>query len=225
MNETPSRVTLYEDGVYRWSYDVDMWRNRYILNLVLKILLLMMGIPLLCVLAMLLMKLIPLLKEGLSKDRVLFFSRDDLLVFAIIGGLLAGMILLTLVIYAVAAAVMRGRYRLCYQMDESAVALVRDPGKMKAMNTFGAVVAAVGLAVGKTGDAMRLGSTLAAANSAGTSRFESIHRVRILPELDLLDLREWFSMNQVFVPKEDYAFVRDFILARLPEKARERSKT
>ena len=28
INETPTRVTLYEDGVYRWSYDLDMWRNR-----------------------------------------------------------------------------------------------------------------------------------------------------------------------------------------------------
>ena len=45
MNEFPSRVTLYEDGVYRWSYDLDMWRNRYILNLVIKVLLLVLGIP------------------------------------------------------------------------------------------------------------------------------------------------------------------------------------
>ena len=32
MNEYPSRVTLYDDGVYRWCYDMDMWQNRYMLR-------------------------------------------------------------------------------------------------------------------------------------------------------------------------------------------------
>ena len=224
INETPSRVTLYEDGVYRWSYDLDMWRNRYILNLVIKVLLLVLGIPTLFVLAMLLKGLIPLLRAGMPMGDALSFARNDLLIVAIVGGLLAGMILLTLIIYAVAAAVMHGHYRLCYQMDDSAVALVRDPDKMKALNTFGTVVAAVGLAIGKPGDAMRVGGTLAAVNNSGTSRFDSTRRVKIVPEIDLLDLREWFGMNQVFVPREDYEFVRDFILARVSQKARDRSK-
>lgn len=54
MNDYPSRVTLFDDGVYRWSYDLDMWRNRYLLNLILKILSLLLGIPALFILAMVL---------------------------------------------------------------------------------------------------------------------------------------------------------------------------
>ena len=54
MNDYPSRVTLFDDGVYRWSYDLDMWRNRCLLNLILKILSLLLGIPALFILAMVL---------------------------------------------------------------------------------------------------------------------------------------------------------------------------
>ena len=34
MDNYPSRVTLGEDGVLRWSYDMDMWHNRYMIGLV-----------------------------------------------------------------------------------------------------------------------------------------------------------------------------------------------
>ena len=224
MTDFPSRVTLYEDGVYRWAYDLEMWRNRYLLKLIMKILLLLLGVPTLLVLAMLVNTLIRLRGQGISGDRFMFFIRDDLIVLAVVGGLLVGMILLTLLIYIIAAVVVHGKYHLCYQMDESAVALVRDPRKMDALNTFGTVVAVVGLAIGKPGDAMRIGSTLAVANNTGTSRFESTRRVKILPERDLLDLREWFGMNQIYVPGEDYGFVKDFILERIPQKARDRSR-
>ncbi len=223
MNDYPSRVTLYEDGVYRWSYDMDMWRNRYLLNLIIRILLLVIGIPALFMLAMLLMRLIPLMTEGLPVDSIMFHIRGDLAGFAIVGGMLVGMVLLTLIIYAICAAAMHGTWRFCFQMDESAVALVRDARKMAALNTFGAAVAVVGLLAGKPGESLRVGNTLAVANNTGTSRFESTRRVKILPELDLLDLSEWFGMNQIYVPGEDYTFVKDFILARIPEKARERS--
>lgn len=154
---------------------------------------------------------------------MLFLLHSDLLLLAILVGMLVGMLLLTLLVYAIAAAVMHGVWRLRFQMDASAVALARNPRMMDALNAIGAVAAVVGLAIGEPGEAMRVGSTLAVANNTGTIRFESTRRVKILPKHDLLDLREWFGMNQIFVPGEDYAFVRDFILARIPPNARERS--
>ena len=223
MSEFPTRVTLYDDGIYRWSYDMDMWRNRYLLGLILKILCLLLGIPTLFVSAMALKEWITLLGRGLTGAGSGFFIRDDLLLVAVVGGMWIGMMLLTLIVYAIAAAAMRGTWRLCFQMDDSAVALVRSPKTMKAVNTFGMAAAALGLAIGDRGGSMRIGSTLAVANNTGTSRFDSVRRVKCVPGLDLLDLREWFGMNQIYVPGEDYAFVRDFIFARVSDKARSRS--
>ena len=39
----PSRVTLCEDGVYRWSFDVDLSRDHYMRDLVMKIMLFICG--------------------------------------------------------------------------------------------------------------------------------------------------------------------------------------
>jgi len=57
----------------------------------------------------------------------------------------------------------------------------------------------------------------------GTSRFESTRRVKTIEQYDLLELREFLGMNQIYVSKEDYEDVRNFILERVPEKARRRS--
>ena len=224
MNDYPERVTLCEDGVYRWSYVMDMWKNRYMIRLAWKIIVPALGLLLLFVAAMALKNARYLMRQGVAREELTFYLRSDLISVYIVAGLLAGVLLLTELIYAVCALAMHGQWRLRFEMDESAVALVRNPGTMQTMNALGAVAAIVGLAAGKPRDAMRVGSTLALANDAGTSRFESTRRVKRVRRYDLLDLREWFGMNQIYVPPEDYDFVRDFILARIPEKARTRSQ-
>lgn len=224
MNDYPERVTLYEDGVYRWSYVMDMWKNRYMIRLVWKIIVPLLGLPLLFVAAMVLKNARYLTQQGVAREDLMFHLHGDLVSLYIVAGLFAGVLLLTELIYAVCALVMHGQYRVRFEMDESAVALVRNPGTMETMNTLGAVAGLIGLVAGKPGAALRVGSTLAVANNTGTSRFESTRRVKRIRKYDVLDLREWFGMNQVYVPKEDYDYVRDFILARVPEKARMRSQ-
>ena len=224
MNDYPERVTLYEDGVYRWSYVMDMWKNRYMIRLVWKIIVPLLGLPLLFVAAMVLKNARYLTQQGVAREDLMFHLHGDLVSLYIVAGLFAGVLLLTELIYAVCALVMHGQYRVRFEMDESAVALVRNPGTMETINTLGAVAGLIGLVAGKPGAALRVGSTLAVANNTGTSRFESTRRVKRIRKYDVLDLREWFGMNQVYVPKEDYDYVRDFILARVPEKARMRSQ-
>lgn len=224
MDNFPERVTLYDDGAYRWHYDMDMWHNRYMIRLIVKILSLLLGIPTLFIAAMLLKSALPMLQNGVSQERLAFFLNDDLLALYIVGGLWLGMLVLAELIYAICALAMKGVYRLYFQMDESAVALVRRPGTMEALNTLGLLVGVAGLVAGKPGEALRAGSTLAVANSSGVSRFENARRLKTVEKYDLLDLREFFGMNQIYVPKEDYEAVRDFMLERMPEKARMRSE-
>lgn len=224
MNEYPDRVTLYEDGVYRWAYTMNMWKNRYMIRLIYKILVPLLGIPLLLVAAMAVKNGRYLLQQGIPREDLMSFMRGDMIPIYVIGGLLVGMLLLIEIIYAICALAMHGTWRMCYEMDESAVALVRNPKTMQTMNTFGAVVGVIGLLAGKTSDVARIGGTLATINETGTSRFEFASRVKRVRKYDVLDMREFMSMNQIYVPGEDYDYVRDFILSRIPEKARLRSQ-
>lgn len=203
MNEYPSRVTLYDDGVYRWSYDMDMWHNRYLLRILVK------AVTLFCVAVLLV--LLALLGPR-------YLNATTLGVCALI---VVGMYLIPLGVYAICALAMHGTYHLCFQMDESAVALVQSAGTKRRNRTLGVIATVVGLAAAKRpGEVLRVTSTLAMANAVGTTAFSSVTRVKLHPEDDVIDLREWFGLNQIYVGREDYAFVRDFILERVREKAR-----
>ena len=184
MDMYPSRVTLFDDGIYRWSYDLDMWHNRYMLRMILKILCVVLGIPTLLIAAM----------------------------------------LLTVIIYAICAAVMRGTLRLCFEMDESAVALVQSAETKNRNSALAAVADAVEIAAlfsGKSTRSLRASSNaLRMANESGITPFDSVRKARPQPDHDLIDLRQIFVRNQIYVNREDYAFVRDFILERVREKAR-----
>ena len=222
MDMYPSRVTLFDDGLYRWSYDMDMWHNRYLLGLIIKILCIVLGIPTLFVAVNVLKNALPFLERGMTET--MLFIHGDLLSLTIISGIWIGSILLTLIIYAICAAVMHGTWHLCFEMDESAVALVQS-AETKARNSTLATVAAVveiaALFTGKSNRSLHASSSaLRTANESGITSFDSVRRVRLHPDHDLIDLREFFGMNQIYVGAEDYTFVRDFILEHVREKAR-----
>ena len=203
----PDRVTLCDDGVYRWSYDMDMWRNRFMLRHVLTILCAM------CVLLFLTM----LAAFGPRRVSPLFAA----LLFIIPMGALSA---LTLIIYVICALAMRGNYHLRFEMDENKIVLVRTAETEKRNRALATVATVAGIAAGQRNKAYRVGATLRAADSVGKTAFPDITRIRLFPDDDVIDLWEWFGMNQIYVPREDYAFVRDFILARVSEKARNRSR-
>ena len=207
MNDYPSRVTLFEDGVFRWSYDMDMWRNGFMLRHVLKILAAVCA--LLCF----------TMQAAFGWDRMTPLSVATF--FLIPMGALSA---LTLLIYLISALAMRGNYHLRFEMDESAIALVQSSSTTQRNRALASIAVGVGILAGQRNKAYRVGATLGAANSVGTTAFSDVTRFKAHPGDDVIALREWFFMNQIYVPKEDYAFVRDFILARIPERARRRAR-
>lgn len=221
MDMYPSRITLFDDGVYRWSYDMDMWYNRYLLRQIIKILCVVLGIPTLIVAAMALRNILrhpDFLRFGIH------FFHSDLLALIVVGGMWIGMIFLVLIVYAICAAVMHGTWRLCFEMDESAVTLIQSTEAKHRNSALATVAAVADIATSLSGkpSASLPTATAGLHTSAenGTTRFDAVRKARLYPDYDLIDLRGLFSMNQIYVNREDYAFVRDFILERVREKAR-----
>ena len=200
MNDYPSRVTLFDDGVYRWSYDMDMWRNLFMLRHVLKIL------GLMCVLVFFTM--------------LAAFGPRDLkpLYIAVLFLTPAALFALTLLIYLICALWMKGNYHILFEMDEGLVMLVQSAAS--AQRTRSLMALGRFAALGRRSGALH--AALGAADSVGITRFSDITSLRLYPDDDVIALREWFGMNQIYVPREDYPFVRDYILSRVPEKARRR---
>ena len=207
MNDYPSRVTLFEEGFYRWSYYMDMWHNRFMLRVVMRVLWAM------C----LLLSLTMLAAFGPDNLR----SRSIAALFLIPAGSLS---LLTLLIYLICALVMRGNYHLRFEMDENTVMLVQSTSTKQRNRIMASIATFIGVLAGLRNKAYRVGATLNAADSVGTTVLSDITSVRLYPKDDVIALREWFGLNQIYVPREDYAFVRDFVLEHSPRKARDRSK-
>ena len=193
----PSRVTLFSDGVYRWSYDMDMYRNHYLRNVLLKILGAICAVSYIFLL---------LLLPGYQRT-----LRTALLCSLPFLGALA----LTLVIYYICAAAMHGVYHLRFEMDEDVIQLVRKTSTQRMMDVT------AGLA---TLADVRVGHSLQSSADSGRTRFDCVRAVTEHPEYNALNLRGIASANQIWIPKEDYEFVRDFILARVPKKARKARK-
>ena len=202
----PDRVTLCDDGVYRWSYDMDMWHNRFMLRHVLTIV---------CAMSVL-VSLTMLAAFGLNRVS----PRLAALLFIIPMGALSAP---TLLIYLICALAMRGNYHLRFEMDENKIVLVQTAETENRNRVLTTVSTVAGIAAGQRNKAYRVNATLRAADSVGTTAFADVTRVRLFPDDDVIDLWEWFGMNQIYVPREDYALVRDFMLARVSEKARNRS--
>ena len=119
-----SRVTLDKDGVYRWYYDLDMFRNRYLLNVMLKLTgAICAGVYFLLVL---------LLDEGgplVASEPWKSLRTQFLLLLPFLG-----VMLLVITGYCIAAAVKRGKYRLQFEMTEERIRLVRKQSTQEFVN-------------------------------------------------------------------------------------------
>ena len=194
------RVVKDESGVYRWYYDMDMRHNHYLRNVLFKV----MGAV--CVMIFLMF--------------MFMFSESDLGSGAIwiAVGLPGGMFLLTALGYWLATLIMKGTYRVYFSMDDESIQLVRSKGTQAMMNSLGTIGFAAGMAAGKTGEALRTGAMLSGAAGSGLTRFSDVRGITEHPEWDSVNLRELAGANQIWIPREDYDFVINFIREHVQAK-------
>lgn len=194
----PSRVTLGEDGVYRWSYDMDLYRDHSVVRKVL----LIMGVVFLSVLLF-------ITAAAYSCGTLSFALLFPTLVC------MAAAVLLFLLGYWIYLMVLGGVYRFRYEMDENGITSLPSEAAGKAANTVAAVSAAagvLGMLAGKTVPSPARSASLACACQSGArTAFRSVRKIRQDPEKGIIRLRCLISSNQIRVGKDDYVFVCSFL--------------
>ena len=196
-----SRVTLDEDGAYRWYYDLDMYRNRYLLSALLKVSgAICAGIYFLLVL--LIDDRGPLVTgepwESLREPVLLLLP-------------FLGVMLLVVLGYYLAAVIKHGGYRLQFEMTEERIRLVRKASTQEFMNTAADIMSLLNTQKGRA---------LQNAAGSGNTKFSDVRGVTENRKHDAINLREPMGANQIMIHEEDYEFVRDFILSHVPEETR-----
>ena len=197
----PGRVTRGDDGVYRWSYDMDMYHNHYFRNLLLKI------VGIIC--------------AGLFVLMVGLFAMEGMmspLMAGITLLILVGIVLLTLLFYYLAAVIMHGVYHLRFEMNDDAVMLIRKASTTNMMNSMAMITMLTSAAAGKPMRGVASGASMSAAASSGLTWFKHVKGMKEYPQYDAVSLRSTDGPNQIWIPKEDFIFVKDFIKSRMSMK-------
>ena len=192
--EDTTRVKLCEDGKYRWTYEVNLYRNPTILIDLLKIVVGCVALPYLLIDGVIIIKDFDLDNEWFVKGQL-----NTLIGF---GGIILFMVVLSVICYYWWAASLKGRYIASFVMDETGI----EHHLQKRSNL---VMAA---ALGSNNP-----STIAAASvMSWKSEFRTVRRVIPVSRCDLIMVNELLSKNRIYVLPQDYEFILNYITQHCP---------
>ena len=197
----PRRVTLYDDGKYRWVYEMKLFRNPTIFLLIWKIFFFIFaGIFLVMMVA-----------DAIQWSD--FFPDRFLTDLKILGYFVAGMTVLVGVSYAIYALIMGGSYIVEFDMDENGVNHRQIAAQAQKARALGTAAALTGLAAGQPG---AIGAGIASQRTEMYSEFAKARSVKAKPALRVIKIRCGLESNQVYACPEDFAFVKEYIISRCP---------
>ena len=199
-----SHIQLCQDGKYRWIYEMHMMKNPVIFFTVLKIFgwILFTG--------WLIMSIIDLI-EGNGVEAILNAGKVMLLFFV-------GIIVLTFLGYTIVAAMNGWKYVVLFEMDDNGLLHRQMKEQVKKAKAIGWLTVLAGAAAGNlTTVGVGINS---ATKTSSSSNFASVRSVKPLRRWNTIKVNEPLSKNQVYVEKEDFDFVYNYILARCPKVKR-----
>lgn len=199
-------IELGMDGIYRWVYELNMFRNPTIFVTVLKVL----GISLAD--TYLLVAVIGFLSDSLHDLEELWGLTWPFLLIALVFLVIGG------IAYLLVAAMMGGKYVVLFEMTDTEIRHIQLPKQVKMGQAIGLLAALSGLASGNL-TTVGLGLSTAARGGTSTSVFARVKGVRIHARRGLIKLNQALDRNQIYALPADFPFVASFILAHCPQAA------
>lgn len=193
-------VRLCSDGKYRWLYELNMLKNPAIFITVWKIFFyVILG---LFIVFGFFLYVIHGDWEGLW----------DMTKAAMVG--IAGFTVLTILGYLLVALMYGGKYIVLFEMDEKEVSHIQIPSQAGKGQKLGCLVALVGILAKKPTTAGA--GMLAASKTSSTSVLQNVRKVKAYRSMNLIKVNQLLNKNQVYVPKEDFDFVYNFLKEHCP---------
>jgi hypothetical protein len=191
-----NRVMLCKDGRYRWIHEVNMFKNPSILFDVWKVL----GITMLIVIVI--VGFILVISGDLDVDGMLGMGKAMLITAAI-------MAVLSIIGYLVYALIAGGKYIVLFTLDEKEVVHQQMPRSAKKGQIIGDLAILAGLATGRIGT---IGTgMLAKSHTSMTTTLSDVKRLTPCPRMNMIKVNETLSKNRVYVCKEDFFLVYNFL--------------
>ena len=193
-----SRVTLGEDGKYRWVCSLNLFTNLTVFWIVWKIFfVIIVGIFTVVIIA------------DVINFKDMYASRT-LTNIKYTAFFIAGMTALSLIGYYLYSAMMGGKYTVEFTMDEKGITHSQIPSQAKKAKKIGAATALLGAASGNMAAA---GVGVNATRTEMYSEFSKVRKVKPCPRKCLIKVNGVLNHNQVYTAKEDFDFVKDYIIS------------
>lgn len=186
-----------EDGVLRWVYEMNMWKNPTLLITIWKVLLLAAFVP-----ATLMFFLS--LGDGTGSALLTFIK-----IYALVAGIVTGYMLLA---YPMVAFINGGIYSVVFEMDDKGVKHIQMQKQFKKNQILSLVTILAGLAAGNLQTASA--GILAGTKKSSYSQFSKVKWLTVNTKRKVIYLNETVSHNQVYAYPDDFAFVTAYILSR-----------
>ena len=198
-------IYLCEDGKYRWTYEFNMLKNPVILFTVWKVL----SISFFVVYAFAF--IMDVIGNGFELEDFISLTRG-------FGLLWLFFLFLGVIAYLIVAHQYGKKYLVIFEMDEEGILHRQMKQQFDKARAMGWITAAAGLA---TGNITLAGSgVLAATRDSLSTDFRLVKNVKAIKRRNTIYVNAPFSNNQVYAEGEDYDFVLEYILARVPGTAK-----
>ncbi len=112
--------------------------------------------------------------------------------------------------YTVYAMLMGGKYTVDFEMDEKGINHIQTPAQAEKAKKIGKVTAMAGYLSKRPSVA---GAGNIAQRTEMYSDFDKVRHVIPCPRRNMIKLNAPFNHNQVYAAKEDFPFVRDYIVS------------
>ena len=193
-----NKVTLCDDGKYRWVYEINLFKNPMFFLLVWKIFFfIFLGV-------FVIVNISDYIKWGAEKI-------PQNLPF--LGYLLVGMTAVVGLGYLIYAVIMGGKYIVEFEMDEKGFIHRQIESQAKKAKAIGRATMLAGAASGKVST---IGAGVSAQRTEMYTEFSKVKKVKSYPRRHVIKVKETFEYNQLYASNEDFAFVLDYIVSHCP---------
>lgn len=193
-------ITKTSDGSYSWMYEFSLWKNPAVLITVFKVLLIALIVPGLLMFFL-------TLGEGIGEAFKLLLSILG------IGAVL--MSLLMIAGYVVLSWAYGGKYYVLFKMDNKGINHIQLDKQHKKAQALGFLTALIGASSNNISTAGA--GLLGASKKSLYTNFKKVKSVKFSPRTNTIYLNESLSKNQIYAAKEDFQFVKEFILENCPK--------
>ena len=195
------KIEIDENGRYVREYELDLYENKNIYELIMKILTVIFAFIVLVI------PIVALIDGTFSWDSLWFFLKITIPIFLFV--YVAGF-----VSYRVYAYSLGGVYHVRFEMDEKGVHHIPMKQEQEVGKKSGIMMMLVGLFTRNVG---QLGSGMYVATLEDIySQFDKVTSIRTDRRHDLINVNYVTLNNQVYAAKEDYDFVLDYIIGHCP---------